>query len=240
MPNPVRARPWTDHHAEARRHDRADAARPLPQDGRGHAPRGHGHDRRIRQCGAALPRPSRAHRRTRHTDLARARRTDQRARRRAATLARGSAEGRGHHVPQPPRLRRGGGGRQPDRLRRRAAQHLVRRTRAGRGGQPRGRGRRGVRRGIHRDGGPRAGRQAGRQPHRGLDRRRTRTHRREADHRARRATAPAQRPQGQDDPADLRHDRNTQGRQPNRRQRRNRHPQGDSGPHAVAGRGERS
>ena len=51
-----------------------------------------------------------------------------------------------------------------------AAQHVVRRAGAGRGGQSRRRRRRHLRRGVHRDGGPRVCRQTRRHPHRGVDR----------------------------------------------------------------------
>ena len=141
--------------------------------------------------------------------------------------------------PQSPRLRRGRRRGQPDRRRSAAAEHLVRRTSPRRGGGPRGRRRRGLRRGVHRDRRPRAGRQARCDRDRRLDRRSLRARRlpdrREDDRRAHGPRAPTRQGEIPDDPADVGHHRNTQGRQDDGW--RGQCTEGDPGPHPVAHRG---
>ena len=225
----------------ARRDDRADATRPLPEDGRRDASRGHGHDGGFRRRGAALPGPSRPDRRTRHADLAAARRADQRVGRGAAGPAVG---GQPKVVGIMCRNHRG------------FVEALVAANRIGSdvvllntsfAGPAMAEvvNREGVdavdlRRGVHRDGGPRAGRQTGRHPHRGLGRRSpARADRRETHHRPRSGSSPQR--TGRKGKMILLTSGTTgtsQGRQAVRRRRRNRHAQGDPGPHAVAGRGD--
>ncbi len=96
-----------------------------------------------------------------------------------------SAENRCRDVSQPSRVHRGAGGIQPGRRRRAAAQHVVRRARAGRGRRARGRRRRHLRRGVRRDRRPRSGGQARRDADSRLDRQRRRRahHTRHADRR---------------------------------------------------------
>ena len=121
-------------HDGARRRHRADASRQVPADRRGHAAREHGDHIRIRRGRTALPGPGRPRRRARHPDLASRStsaptRSPPRCRHCPKVSPRSSAS-----WPQPPRLRRRADRGQPDRCRRAAAEHLVRRTRPGRGG----------------------------------------------------------------------------------------------------------
>ena len=227
------------HHAGARRNDRADAPRPLREDGGRDAPRRHGHDRGFRQCGAALPGPARPDRRAGHADLAAARRADQRVGRGAARLAhRGSRRSIGIMC----RNHRGFVEAVVAANRIGADVVLLNTSFAG-PAMADVVNREGVDAVIYDE-------EFTATVDRALADKpdatrivawtddRPRAHRREAHRRPRRATARAHRPQGQDDPADLRHHRISQGRQAIWWRRRHRHAQGDPGPHAVAGRGD--
>ncbi len=157
---------------------------------------------------------ARRDRRPRHAHLRRDRPAHQRARARARRPRREGGRRRRDHVPQPPRLRGGDGGRGEARCPRALSEHGLRRAPAGRGREAREAGRARVRSGVHR---PARGR---RHPAQALHRmgrqrgRRGRPHARPADRGLAHRAAGAAGGDRQGDHPHERHDRYAQGRQP--------------------------
>ncbi len=142
------------HHAHGGRHHPAPAARSRAPHRRQHHPLGRHARRRLRGVGGPLSRRDRADRRARPADVPGDPGAHQRARPRARRRRRERGRQRRDHGPQPPRLRRVGGGVLEARGARAVPQHVVLRPAAGRRRRPReAEGdhlRRGVRRGAGR------------------------------------------------------------------------------------------
>ena len=180
---------------------------------------GHRPGRRVHGHGAARPRPGGSGRRDRCADVRGAAPSLERAGPRVGGAGSPRGRQRRDHVPQPPGLRRRLRGHRQARRRHPAPQHGVRGSAAGRGARARGPVGGDPRRGVHRA--ARAGRDRRTHPRLGRQR-----HRRGVDgvadpgvrrRRPRRAGAPLAHRH-----PDVRHDRDAEGRTPQRGRRRRR------------------